>query len=257
MPTLDARRKDSAIVRRQYQRSRRAEAQFARSLRQLARRIGELTTQMFDHADPVGSSARLKNLLFKYGQTLQPWAKEQARRMVIDVTRRDDTFWAERSKEMGRALKDEIENAPIGVALRERTLEAASYITSLPLEAAQRVEKLTVQMLTDSSRTKELIADIMRTGHVTKSRATLIARTEVSRTAGLLTQVRAEHVQSEGYFWRTAGDIDVREEHRELNGKFIKWSEPPVAGPKNMRYHAGQGPNCRCFAEVVIPEERM
>ena len=191
MTTLDARRRDTALVRKQYQRSRRAEAQFARSLRQLARRIGELTTQMFDHADPVGSSARLKNLLFKYGQTLQPWAKEQARRMVIDVTRRDDTFWAERSKEMGRALKDEIENAPIGVALRERTLEAASYITSLPLEAAQRVEKLTVQMLTDSSRTKELIADIMRTGHVTKSRATLIARTEVSRTAGLLTQVRA------------------------------------------------------------------
>lgn len=210
---------------------------------------------MFDKNDPVGSSQRLNVLLKKYGQTLQPWAKEQAKRMVIDVTRRDETFWAERSKSMARSLEEEIDSAPTGVALRERTLEAAAYITSLPLEAAQRIEALTVRMLTDSARMNEAVSEIMRTGHVTKSRANLIARTEVSRTAGLLTQVRSQHIGSTHYIWRTVGDIDVRDEHRHLNGQVISWDEPPIAGSNNMRYHAGQGPNCRCYSEPLIPEE--
>jgi len=250
-----AKRRDTAEVRRIYLRSRRAEAQFARKLRALARRVGELTTSMYDHDDPVGSSHRLQSLLRNYGQTLRPWAREQARRMVVDVMRRDEVFWAERTKQMGRALKEEIQNAPTGVMLRERTQEAASYITSLPLEAAQRVEQLTLRMLTNSSRAPEVSKMIMLTGNVTKSRANLIARTEVARTASILTQVRAEHVGSDSYIWRTVGDIDVREDHRHLNGHVFRWDDPPVAGPNNMRYHAGAGPNCRCYSEPIIPDE--
>lgn len=255
MPTFDARRRDTALVRKQYQRSRRAEAQFARSLRQLARRIGELTTQMFDENDPVGSSNRLRNLLFKYGQTLQPWAKEQAKRMVVDVTRKDNVFWAERAKEMGTSLREEIERAPTGLALRERTLEAAAYITSLPLEAAQRVEQLSIKMLTDSSRTKSLVSEIMRTGHVTKSRANLIARTEVSRTSSLLTEVRAKHVGSTHYIWRTMKDADVRESHRHLDGQVFSWDDPPVTGTNGERSAPGAIYNCRCYPEVILTDE--
>lgn len=254
-PTQDAPRRDTLEVRRQYQRSRKAEVQFARKLRQLARRIGELTQQMYDPADPVGSSARLRNLLFKYGQTLQPWAKEQARRMVIDVTRRDTQFWAKRAQEMGRNLQEEIDRAPTGVALRERTQEAAAYITSLPLEAAQRVERLTVEMLTDSSRTRELVSSIMRTGHVTKSRANLIARTEVARTASILTEVRSRHVGSTHYIWRTAGDNDVRELHRHLNGTVHAWDDPPVTGSNGERSAPGGIYNCRCYAESILTDE--
>lgn len=242
-------------MRRQYLRARKAEKQFARSLRALARRLGELTDQMVNPRDIVGSTTRLKNLLQNYGQAIRPWAHETAQRMVLDVQRRDETFWAERSKEMSRDLVKEIQNAPTGAALRERVMEAATLITSMPLEAAQRIEQLTVKALTDSSRADEVVKAILRTGHVTKSRANLIARTEVARTSSLLVQVRAEHVGSEGYIWRTAGDIDVRKEHRHLAGKFIKWSEPPIAGTNGMRYHAGQGPNCRCWSEIVIPGE--
>jgi SPP1 gp7 family putative phage head morphogenesis protein len=248
------KRKDSAQLRKTWLRSRRAEQQFGRALRSLARRCGELTRQMFDAKDPVGSSARIKTLLANYAQTLRPWAKTVARNMVLDVQRRDETFWADQSKLMSRNLREEIKNAPTGIALRERTLEAAALITSLPLEAAQRIEKLTVEMLTDSSRTSVLAREILRTGKVTKSRADLIARTEVSRTASLLVQVRAEEVGSDGYIWRTSNDIDVRKDHKKLNGKFIRWDAPPVAGPNGMRYAPGGGPNCRCWAEIIIPD---
>lgn len=210
---------------------------------------------MFDRDDVLGSSARLRTLLRNYANTIRPWAQETAKRMVLDVQRRDDTFWAERSKEMARALSDEIRTAPTGVALRERTQEAAALIMSLPLEAAQRIEKFTIRAMTDASRASEVAKEILRTGHVTKSRANLIARTETARTASLLVQVRAEHIGAEGYIWRTSNDIDVRKEHRRLAGRFVRWDDPPVAGTNGMRYHAGQGPNCRCYAEIVIPDE--
>jgi len=248
-------RKDSAELRRTYLRARRAEQQFGRTLRSLARRCGELTQQMLDPTDLIGSSGRLRSLLHKYAQTLRPWAQEVAKRMVLDVQRRDDTFWAEQTKAMARALTEEIKTAPIGLALRERTQEAAALIMSLPLEAAQRIEKFTVRALSDSSRAPEVVREIMKTGHVTKSRAQLIARTEVARTASLLVQVRSEHVGSTHYRWMTVGDIDVRKDHRRLAGRVFRWDDPPIAGPNGMRYHPGSGPNCRCYPEPILPDE--
>lgn len=248
-------RKDSAELRKTWLRARRAEQQFARTLRNLANRIGRYTTEIFDPNDLTGSSAQVRRLLLNYANTIRPWAQSVARRMVLDVARRDEAFWAERSKTMARSLLNEIKTAPTGAALRERTQEAASLITSMPLEAAQRIERFTLKAMTNSTRAAEVSKEIMKTGHVTKSRANLIARTEVSRTASLLVQVRAEHVGSEGYIWRTSGDIDVRKEHKALAGTFHKWDEPPIAGPKGMRYHAGQGPNCRCYPEVVLSDE--
>jgi len=92
----------------------------------------------------------------------------------------------------------------------------------------------------------------MESGDVARSRALLIARTEVTRTATTLTQARAEHIGSEGYIWRTAGDGDVRPSHRAMNGKFVRWDSPPTLD--NLTGHAGCVPNCRCYAEPVIPD---
>lgn len=254
MPARPQRR-DTAALRRTWLRSRRAEVQFGRKLRSLARRCGELTQQMFDPDDFLGSTTRIRILLRNYATTLRPWAQAVAKSMVLDVKRRDEAFWAEQAKSMARNLKAEIANAPIGLTLRERTQEAAAYITSLPLEAAQRVEQLAVEALTNSSRASELAKKILATGEVTKSRANLIARTEVSRTAGILVQTRAQSVGSEGFVWRTAGDIDVRERHRKLAGKYFRWDSLPVAGENGERAAPGGIYNCRCYAEIVLPGE--
>lgn len=245
---------DAADLRKTWLRSRQAEAQFARNLRSLARRCGELTQQIFDPNEFIASSAQLRTLLHNYAITLRPWAKTVARRMVLDVKRRDETFWANQSKALARNLQEEIRNAPIGLILQERMQEAAALITSLPLEAARRIEHFTLEALTDSSRAAVVAQEIMRTGHVTKSRAMLIARTETSRTAGLLVRTRAEHVGATHYIWETSHDIDVRKEHRELQGKVFSFANPPVAGPNNMKYHPGEGPNCRCWARIIFDE---
>jgi SPP1 gp7 family putative phage head morphogenesis protein len=176
--------------------------------------------------------------------------------MVNDVSRRDEKFWIDQSKLIGKHLRAEIKNSPVGIAIRERTAEAAQLISSLPLEAAERVEALTVEYMTRGIRASELSKRILATGEVTKSRANLIARTETSRTAGVLQEVRAKSAGSDGYIWRTAMDIDVRDRHRKLEGKFFTWDKPPITGENGERSHPGGIYNCRCYAEVVLPGER-
>nr|WP_246374794.1 phage minor head protein [Pseudochelatococcus contaminans] len=131
--------------------------------------------------------------------------------------------------------------------------EQVRLITSLPSEAAQRVHDLTIEGITQGTRASEIAKKIMEAGDVTASRANMIARTEVSRTATLLTQARAEYVGSDGYIWRTSGDSDVRPSHKAMNGKFVRWSELPELD--GMVGHAGALPNCRCYPEPVIPDD--
>lgn len=249
-------RRDSAINERKWKRIQRAELQFARNLRRVAARCGALARANFDPNRPMGSSAKVRRELENYGQALQAWSKATAERMVADVARRDEKFWYDQSKLISKNLRLEIKKSPIGIAFRERVYESAGLISSLPLEAAQRVEQYAVEYMTKGIRASELAKRIMATGEVTKSRANTIARTETSRTAGIFQEIRAKSIGSEGYIWRTAEDTDVRDLHRKLNGKFFLWSKPPITGSNGERSHPGGIYNCRCYADPVLPGEK-
>ena len=129
--------------------------------------------------------------------------------------------------------------------------EQVALIQSIPLEAAQRVHRLTLAGLEASTRFQEIAAEIRRSGEVAQSRSILIARTEVSRTATTLTQARAQSVESPGYTWTTSHDGTVRPSHKAMDGKFVAWDKPPTLD--GMTGHAGCYPNCRCFPLVVLP----
>lgn len=244
--------KESGGDRRAFAKVHRAEVQYARQLRSVARHVGAII-RVFPAGD-VSALPAMQEALAKYADAITPWAVAIAERMVSDVSRRDKNAWKKYSADMSRALRAEIEAAPTGAALQALLAEQVAYIRSLPIEAGQRVHQLTMEGLLDATRAKEIAGEIARSGEVTVSRANLIARTEVARTASGLVQARAMHIGSEAYIWRTADDSDVRREHARLEGQVIRWDNPPIAGPNGMRYHAGQGPNCRCYPEPVIPE---
>ena len=204
---------------------------------------------------PAGDPAFLptiSDILRRYADALTEWAEATASRMLAEVSGQDAKAWMDMSEEMGKALRDEIRNAPTGEVMRGLLAEQVTLIKSLPLDAAQRVHELTLKGIEDGTRASEIAKEIMRSGQVSVSRARLIARTEVSRTASTLTQARAEHVGSTGYIWRTSGDSDVRHSHAKMNGKFVPWDQPPTLD--GMTGHAGCLPNCRCYPEPVIPE---
>src|ERR1019366_7276246 len=172
-------------------RARKAETFFGVKLRKIARNIGDIVSA-FDPQDPQGIAA-VQVMLNKYSQTLTPWANAVTNRMHAEVAARDREAWKKVATQMGTAIHKEIESAPTGEVMWRLLNEQVHLITSLPLEASQRVHELTVKGLEEGTRSDVIAREIMRTGEVSKSRATLISRTEVSRTATALTQARAQH----------------------------------------------------------------
>jgi len=196
----------------------------------------------------------LQMILQHYSNVLRPWAISVAGRMQAQVDKRDVAAWEELARTMGRTLRGRVLRANTVGPLQEALAQQVDLITSLPTEAAERVQELTVQALFEAQRAEPIAQQILKSGQVAVNRARTIARTEVARTASMLTQVRAEFIGSEGYIWRTSGDSDVRPLHKKLEGKFIRWDDPPIVGENGERAHAGQIYNCRCWPEPVIPD---
>jgi SPP1 gp7 family putative phage head morphogenesis protein len=231
--------------------SRRAEDEYARQLRKIGTHIGTIVNG-FDVKGPADLPF-LSVALDRYSQVLAPWAASVGRRMIADVAQRDEMQWKRHSRQIGRALRNEIRNAPTGAVLQQRLADQVQLITSLPTVAAERVHKLTLEGIANGTRPAEIAKEIARSGEVSKSRATLIARTEVGRTATELMKARALHVGSTMFIWRTAGDSDVRLTHRLLNGRSFRWDDPPECDPG---YHALPGAifNCRCWPVPILPD---
>lgn len=241
------------VIRERFRRAQKAEKAFGKKLKQVARQVGHIVKE-FSPKGVVKNFQELNQTLRRYADMLGPWAKSVSESMVAEVAQRDEHAWAEVGREVGQALRKEVRRAPTGAAMRQLMEEQVELIKSIPIEAAQRVHKLTIEGMLNSTRAKETAKEIMRTTKVTESRAMLIARTETTRTATAMVQSRAQYIGSEGYIWRTAGDSDVRKIHKHLEGKFIKWSEPPISGENGERAHAGAIYNCRCYPEPVIPD---
>lgn len=166
---------------------------------------------------------------------------------------RNEKTWLIYAEDLSRGVKDQIRNTDIGAVYQQLLNEQVRLIKSLPLEAAQRVHDLSTRALIEGSRASEISSLIMATGHVTKSRANTIARTEVSRASSVFTQARAQNLGSEGYIWRDSDRVDVRPSHHAMNGVFVYWDKPPTLD--RLTGHAGCLPNCYCYPEPVIPDD--
>jgi len=206
---------------------------------------------VFPVADPASLGA-ITRALARYADTIRPWAAERAAEMLTASEHQDKRAWTAATRSLGAGIREELKRAPIAQVMSERMATQVKLITSLPTDAATRVQKLTMEALSSGTRAASIAKEIKRTGEVTEARANLIARTEVSRTSTLLTEARAQSVGSEGYIWRTAGDTDVRDSHRLMEGKFVAWTQPPKLD--GLVGHAGALPRCRCYPEPVIPK---
>lgn len=245
--TLDRKRNRNPV------KTQRIEQRYALQLRKVAEQVGSIISP-FTPGD-MSQVPTIEQLLKAYSDMLKGWATQTASNMLMDVALRDEQTWQTLAKDLSRGLREEIRHAPTGRVMRQLLADQVDLIQSIPLEAAQRVHRLTLEGIENSTRASEIAKEIMASGNVAASRAQLIAVTEVSRTASTLTQARAVSIGSEGYFWRTSGDSSVRPDHKKLNGKFIRWDDPPIADERSgIRAHAGCIFRCRCYPEPVIPQ---
>ncbi|MEO0698264.1 MAG: phage head morphogenesis protein, partial [Pseudomonadota bacterium] len=205
--TLDRKRDRNPV------KTARIEQLYAGQLRKVAEQVGSII-RPFQPGD-ISQVPTIQQLLNAYADMLKGWATQTASNMLMDVALRDEQAWQMMAKELSRGLREEIRNAPTGQVMKALLAEQVTLIQSIPREAAQRVHELTLKGLEDSTRANEIAKEIMASGEVAASRATLIARTETARTASVLTQARALHIGCTHAIWRTSGDGAVRKAHRE------------------------------------------
>jgi SPP1 gp7 family putative phage head morphogenesis protein len=232
--------------------TRQVEQYYTRQLVRLAKNVGLIITDM--PPEDMRQASALEHLLRRYAEALTPWAYKVAERMVGDIERKDLAAWKAHSEEMRAGVRRALlsEDGELTKALLNTQV---TLIKSIPLDAAQRVHELTLKGLEEGTRGTDIFKEIMRSGEVSSSKARTIARTETSRTAATFAESRALRIGSEGYIWRTSEDGDVRKDHRELDGKIFTWDNPPIADKRNgARAHPGCIYNCRCWAEILIPD---
>ena len=233
-------------------------------MRLLVRQIDQMVMSMVNvnmtEEQLKQAESELTRMLHQYSETIKPWAASISSKMINRIIKVDESEWIKLGREMNQALKKELDTAPTGELVKSFLAEQVTLITSLPKEAGDRVHEMTLKGITTGERADNIAKSILETGDVTLSRAKLIARTEVARTASSLTMARSKHVNSTHYYWRSCEDGDVRSSHKKMDGKICEWANPPLVEPDakhlNARnYHAGMIYNCRCYAEPILDYE--
>lgn len=231
--------------------SRWIEEKYARQLRDVGREIARIIEG--HDVLTISGLSEMQEGLRRYAGILMPWAVKVAKNTAEKLDRQDFAMWDRHSQEIGKGLRELVRRQPAGEVLQDFLARQVHYITSLPVEEGQRVHKLSIEAMTAGKRPDEIARDLAHTGQVSKSRATLIARTECARTSSALTLTRGRAVGATHAIWRTARDRQVRPSHREMEGVTFSLSDPPKLSDGTQTY-PGQIYNCRCISEILLPE---
>jgi SPP1 gp7 family putative phage head morphogenesis protein len=161
--------------------------------------------------------------------------------------------------------------------------ENTRLITKMTQEAIGEIDGLVQRGIASGRRIEAIQKDIRERFGVTRRKAKLIARDQVAKLNGQLTQLRQTNLGVTKYVWRTSDDERVRGKpggkypsavpsHWVMEGKLCVWDDPTVyideegkrqprsgLSPPGVELHPGQDYQDRCFAEPVLqdllPEE--
>jgi len=128
------------------------------------------------------------------------------------------------------------------------------------------INHLTEQAVTTGATVKSLREQIRALDDkISKSRANFIARDQIGKLNGQITQMRMESIGLTMYVWETAGDEKVRSTHRPMDGALCRWDDSTVLSEDEgktwrdrplgaVKLHPGQDYQCRCTATAYWQE---
>ena len=194
--------------------------------------IGDIKNNLFRKYTDAELKAMAKRKGISLAQFTEEATKKEFKRVLgVDLFTND------------RGLADTIEffsinNMTLSKSLIEQSLDKAQATVFSGFQTGRRWEEIA----------KDIEKQIdPKVGNVV-NRARLIARDQISKLNGQLTQERQTNLGVTKYIWRTSQDERVRDSHRELEGTTQSWDDPPSVG------HPGEDINCRCTAEPVLDE---
>jgi SPP1 gp7 family putative phage head morphogenesis protein len=219
------------------------------------REYADALWRAFVHAEEHGIAT------INHFEFLKRYARQAAERMVTMLYFRGARTWREAAAESGksalmaRALNQELSGS-VGIRAKELIRESADLISSFPTSVARRVAAQAAAQAAAGGRATEL-AKSPELARLARSRAQLIARTQVSKASTALTEARAESLDLPWYVWETSSDQRVRMSHRKMQGVLFRWDAPPapeeLVGMKSEGHYApGDIYNCRCYPAPLV-----
>lgn len=129
-----------------------------------------------------------------------------------------------------------------------------------------KINVLVEQAVTSGSTVSELQKEILKvTEGLSDAKCRLLARDQIGKLQGQISQGQMAEIGLEMYVWSTSGDERVRDSHLEMEGLLCRWDDATVysadggktwidrpAGAVEM--HPGQDIQCRCVALAYFPE---
>ena len=239
---------------------KRIELAYERALRAIFERVARME----------GTGLSVADMLKKMStsQYFRGLAEVAASRMVSLTMAQNARSWREAAREgsrgemIHRALQREL-SGRTGERVRGIINQNAELISNVPLQLAQRITKKIAEQAFHGRRA---IAFEKQLPRMAAARLRLIARTETSKASTALTQARSEDMGLKWYVWRSSKDKRVRPSHVFMardGGVIIPWNDPP--SPEALihekstlgDYHAGDCPNCRCYAEPLMRMDQV
>lgn len=148
------------------------------------------------------------------------------------------------NKVTGIDVKDILKDEGLKGELVATVDNNVELIKTIPTEHLDRVQKAVLQGTDSGKDFFSIKKDLMKIEGITKRRAKLIARDQVSKLNGNLNRMRQAQIGIKYYYWRTSEDERVRPTHEENNGKRFSWSDPPA-----LTGNPGDDIQCRCTAD--------
>ncbi len=138
-------------------------------------------------------------------------------------------------------------------------------IKTIPHDSLGKMRDIVYDGFTKGRTTKDIIKDIQSVYGNSKARATLIARDQIAKLNGQITQAQQTGIGLTEYVWSTSKDERVRDCHRAFEGQTFRWDDPPEIWHPKMRKgvmvgivyegrkcHPGEDYQCRCVARPVF-----
>lgn len=195
---------------------------------------------------------------------LQRVASDTVSRILgLEAVRHTDQFMAAAKKAIGIDLRSVVQQEDLADFLREAVAQNVASITGFSDDITKRIEQTVYSNSIAGNSVTTLRKELQKQFKVLERRAELIARTETARFNSNLNRIRQTQAGVTEYVFMTSRDERVRANHKAMEGRTCKWSDPGVykaddgswrsrSGVGGVQLHPGQDYQCRCVSRGVV-----
>ena len=132
--------------------------------------------------------------------------------------------------------------------------EGTDLIVSVGQDLVAGLDEHILEVARTGALTSDLRRVVMERLGVAERHAQFIARDQIAKLNGRITEATQVAAGVTEYTWRAVHDQRTRPDHAALDGTTHRWDDPPVVDQRTgRREHPGGDYQCRCFARPIIP----